>query len=62
VPAPAPAAGTALIDLLSTSGVTIDELVRVSGLATSEVQAQIVDLELQGRLVRMAGGMVARAG
>ena len=59
---PAPAGvDAALLDLLSTAGVALDELVRVSGRSAAEVQAQLSDLELEGRVVRLAGGRVARA-
>lgn len=50
------------LDLLSTSGVTTDELVRASGLTAAEVQARLTDLEMEGAVVRLSGGRVARAG
>lgn len=60
-PAAPPPAGN-LLDFLSTAGVSLDELVRASGLSAAAVQAQLSDLELDGRVVRLAGGRVARAG
>lgn len=60
--APAPLAAGTLLDFLSTAGVALDELVRVSGLPAAVVQAQLSDLELDGAVVRLAGGRVARAG
>jgi DNA processing protein len=50
-----------LWDLLTPSGVALDELVRASGRPVAEVQALLADLEIEGRVVRMAGGRVARA-
>lgn len=53
--------GEGFFDLLSPSGVTVDELVRASGLRASEVQARLADLELDGQVIRLAGGKVARS-
>ena len=50
-----------LLDLLSVSGVALDEVVRASGLPVAAVQAMLSDLEIEGRVVRLAGGKVARA-
>jgi DNA processing protein len=65
-PAPRPVGrrlenGEGFLDLLSASGVTLDELVRASGLPASDVQAKLADLEIDGQVVRLAGGKVARA-
>ncbi len=49
-----------LLDLLSVSGVALDEVVRASGLPVAAVQAMLSDLEIEGRVVRLAGGRVAR--
>jgi DNA processing protein len=57
----APPPDAALWDLLTPSGVALDELVRASGRPVAEVQALLADLEIEGRVVRMAGGRVARA-
>lgn len=50
-----------LLPLLSVAGVALDELVRASGFSASHVQAMLADLELEGRVVRLAGGRVALA-
>lgn len=58
---PMPTAGQGdLLDLLSVSGVPLDEVVRASGLPVAAVQAMLSDLEIEGRVVRLAGGKVAR--
>ncbi len=49
------------VALLGAAGVTVDELVRASGLGVAEVQALVSELELDGRAVRLDGGRVARA-
>ncbi|WP_235976948.1 DNA-processing protein DprA [Sandaracinobacteroides hominis] len=56
-----PVAGDELVSLLSVSGVAVDEVVRASGLSVSDVQARLSDLEIEGRVVRLAGGRVALA-
>lgn len=56
-----PEGGEGFLDLLSPSGISVDELVRASGLRASDVQARIADLEIEGQVVRLAGGKVARA-
>ena len=48
-----------LVNLLSVTPVTIDELVRQSGLPPSSVQFALLELELAGRLVRHAGARVS---
>ncbi len=50
-----------LIGLLSPAPVAIDELVRQSGLPAPAVANVLLDLELEGLMVRHAGGRVARA-
>ena len=55
-----PEGGEGFLSLLSQSGVTVDELVRASGLPASDVQARLADLEIDGQVVRLAGGKVAR--
>lgn len=60
-PSPAPRPGEGgLLALLSVSGVSLDELVRASGQNAAEVQRQISELELEGRVIRMPGGRIAR--
>ncbi len=51
--------GDGFLALLSVEGVAIDELVRGSGLSAAEVQAKLTDLEIEGRVARLAGGRVA---
>ena len=57
VPAEAP---SGLLELLSVSGVALDEVVRASGQTAAAVQAALADLEIEGQVVRLAGGRVAR--
>lgn len=45
--------------LVSATPVPVDELVRRSGLQAAAVHAMLVEMELEGRLVRHAGGRVA---
>jgi DNA processing protein len=49
----------ALIDLLSPTPVSVDELIRQSGLVPAAVQIVLLELELAGRLERHAGGKVS---
>ncbi|GAB5481469.1 MAG: DNA-processing protein DprA [Parasphingorhabdus sp.] len=53
------AARQALADLLSMTPVSVDELVRQSGLSASSVQMILLELELAGRLTRHAGARVS---
>jgi predicted Rossmann fold nucleotide-binding protein DprA/Smf involved in DNA uptake len=41
------------------SGVAVDELVRTTGRQAAEINARLTDLELDGQVVRLAGGRVA---
>jgi DNA processing protein len=50
-----------LLGLMSLSPVSIDELVRQSGLAPALVQTALLELEIAGRLQRHAGGRVSLA-
>ncbi len=50
-----------ITQLLGVSPVSIDDLVRASGLPVAVVQAALFDLELSGKLVRTGGNLVARA-
>ncbi len=59
---PEPPSPDAFTDLLTVSGVAIDELVRLSGRTAADVQALLADLEIEGKVVRLAGGRVALAG
>ncbi|MEO9600878.1 DNA-processing protein DprA [Parasphingorhabdus sp.] len=51
--------GEPLLDLLSVTPVTVDELVRQSGWSPASVQFALLELELAGRLVRHAGARVS---
>jgi len=57
--APDPAARTAVLALLSPTPVLVDELIRLSGLPAAQVASVLLDLELEGALVRHAGARVA---
>ncbi|MEE2525125.1 DNA-processing protein DprA [Hyphobacterium sp. HN65] len=58
LPETGPAARERVLDLLSPSPVAIDDLVRHSGLATGEVHAVLIELEIAGRAVILPGGTV----
>ncbi len=51
----------ALLSLLTPSGIAVDEIVRALGLPAGAVQGLLSDLELDGRVIRLAGGRVALA-
>ncbi len=51
----------AIESLLSPTPVAVDELVRLSALPAAIVATVLLDMELEGRLVRHAGGRVAAA-
>lgn len=53
------AAGLSIADLIGHAPVSIDELVRQSGIGAALVQDALIDLELAGRLQRHAGGRVS---
>jgi len=58
----APEGGSAtIIELLSVSGVPVDDVVRASGLPVADVQAILSGLELDGQVIRLSGGKVALA-
>ncbi|MEI6484769.1 MAG: DNA-processing protein DprA [Sphingomonadales bacterium] len=56
-----PQARAAITALLSPTPVLIDELVRQSGLPAAQVATVLLDLELEGAIVRHAGGRAALA-
>jgi DNA processing protein len=56
---PAPDARARIVGLLGPTPVSIDDIIRLSGLPASVVQTTLLELELAGRLVRQRGGMVA---
>jgi predicted Rossmann fold nucleotide-binding protein DprA/Smf involved in DNA uptake len=47
-----------IIAMLSPSPTAIDDIVRETGLPTAIVQAALMELELDGRIVRASGGMI----
>ena len=49
-----------LVDLLTTGGVDIDELIRLTGKTASEIAMEILELEMQGIVERRSGNKVAR--
>ena len=51
---------TAILDRLSPSPVAEDQLIRDLGVPTNRVTPAILDLELAGRVLRQAGGMISR--
>ncbi|QTD56289.1 DNA-processing protein DprA [Parasphingorhabdus cellanae] len=53
------AARHSLINLLSMTPVSVDELVRQSGLSAASIQLILLELELAGRLTRHAGARVS---
>lgn len=55
------AARRVILDLLSTSPAPRDEIVRLSGLSTAEVNATLAELELAGQVVFTPGGGAALA-
>lgn len=56
---PDDASRTALTALLGPIAVTVDELVRQSGMEPGAIQSVLIDLEVAGKLDRHAGGRVA---
>jgi DNA processing protein len=59
-PAPTLSEG-GLLSLLSTNAVTVDELLRISGLEETTLASALTELELAGAIKRLPGGRVARA-
>lgn len=60
-PAPLAALPDLILSRLSPSPVAEDQLIRDLSVPASEVMPQLLALELEGRLVRQPGGLVARA-
>ena len=56
---PEPAGRERLVALLGPVPISIDDLVRMSGLAVRDVHAALLDLELAGRLTRHGGNAVS---
>lgn len=64
-PTPSDASATerqTLLDLLSPTPVSVDEIIRQSRFAPATVQTVLLELELAGRLERHAGGRVSLSG
>jgi DNA processing protein len=58
--APVPPASSALLDALGYDPVGLDALVARTGTAASSLQAQLLELELAGRVARLPGGLFQR--
>lgn len=54
------ASESALLQALGYDPVSLDNLIERCGLPAAQVQAQLLDLELQGDVVRLAGGLFQR--
>jgi DNA processing protein len=50
---------TRVVDLLGPSPISLDDLIRMSGLSATIVRAVLLELELAGRLERHGGGLVS---
>lgn len=48
-----------VIDYLTPEGVSVDEIIRASGLSASEISLALLELELSGRIERQVGNKVA---
>tara|TARA_R110000868_G_scaffold411733_1_gene708237 strand:- start:67564 stop:68724 length:1161 start_codon:yes stop_codon:yes gene_type:complete len=47
-----------LLDLLSSTPVTVDELIRMSGLEERQVMSSVADMDLMGLVTRQNGGLI----
>jgi DNA processing protein len=56
---PTPPARAGIVALLGPTPVSIDDLIRMSGLSPAVVHTALLELELAGRLQRQPGGLVA---
>jgi len=56
---PAPASGERLVELLGSSPLPIDELIRLAGLPARDVHALLLELDLSGRLERHGANAVS---
>ena len=61
-PGELPAAAAELLDLIGSSPVAVDELVRACHLSSAAVQAALLELELDGRIETLPGNRVVRSG
>lgn len=59
LPAASPADPAEVTGLLTTAPVAVDELIRQSGASAAAVQLALLEMELDGRLTRHAGGRVS---
>jgi len=57
-----PASDDPLIDALGYDPVSLDALVARTGEATSTLQVRLLELELQGDVARLPGGLFQRVG
>lgn len=57
-----PARGDALLEALGFDPCTLDTLCARTGLPTPELQARLLELELQGEVARLPGGLFQRVG
>src|SRR5262249_14196464 len=57
--APSPGARARIVALLGPTPVPVDDVIRLSGVSSTVVQATLLELELAGRLKRQQGGRVA---
>jgi DNA processing protein len=51
-----------LLAALGFDPVTLDALVARTGIATADLQARLLELELDGEVARLPGGLFQRAG
>ncbi len=56
---PPPQNNGKIIDYLNYDGIYVDEIIRTSGLDASTVAMELLELELEGRIIRQAGNKVA---
>lgn len=56
---PPPQNNGKIIDYLNYDGVYVDEIIRTSGLDASTVAMELLELELEGRIIRQVGNKVA---
>jgi len=53
--------GSQILNLLSTTAIPLDELIRVCRLSSSQVLANLLQLELAGKIIRHPGNNISRA-
>lgn len=62
MPAETPQLRRVVLDLLGPTPVALDDLVRASGQGTREINRMLIELELEGEVLRHPGGTLSRAG